>query len=457
MSSQIWWCTESPDYDDGVTWFVDVGDATGNLASGLLQPGASTGSLTRTNISVVAGDRVHFIVGRSGNSLEKSWFDTTDLKAVIEYTDTPAAIVATPSAAFPLTYNSSTNEWTCVYQANGSPNNLARDGNYELLSQRTTSFFGLTNVVGWTDSGGLPAVMINTNYTVTIGASGLKLEAFELLLHPAPNQLVGIQWLAPQSGRVSIQFQFDDLDWGGGDGVDWYLQQPRLGQELARGSVHLSSSGRRPTTIDVIAGEKLCFLVSPKGADHTYDSTKLWAHIQYQEPLTVALAVSNETVQVARVTWGFPGDQQLFRSGDVNGPWYTIADTKIGLSGTMALNYCFEELPCGRGAFFKLNYAGTERPKLSMDGTLFSANFLEGIPPNFLNVQVGDVTFAEWKTNALLTTSSTPLDTNRTAVVYVWNDPSGLEISCEALCYADFPAVEWLMWVKNNGVSNSPP
>lgn len=447
----------SPAYDDGVTWFVDVGGASGNLAAGLLQPGTSTGNLTRTNVSVVAGDRVHFIVGPNGTTLEKSWFDTTDLKAVIEYTDTPATTIATPAVAFPLTYNAISNEWTCVIQANGSPNNLTRDGNYELLSQRITSFYGLTNVVGWAAAGGLPAVMINTNNATTIGASGLKLEASGLLLHPAPNQLVGLQWQAPQAGRVSVRFQLDDLDWGGGDGVNWYLQQPRLGQELASGSLHFSSSGRRTATTEVIAGEKLCFLVSPKGADHTYDSTKLWAQIEYQEPLTAALAASSETARVARVTWGFPGDQQLYRSGDLAGPWYAIADTTIGLSGSPALNYSFEESPYGRNAYFKLNQMGDDRPRLALDGTAFGSNFLGGIPPTFLNVQVGNVTFAEWRTRALLTTSSTQLDENRTSVVYRWSDPSGLEISCEAVCYSDFPAVEWLMWVKNNGGSNSPP
>lgn len=443
-------------YEDGVTWFVDVGDASGNLAAGLLQPGTSTGPRTLTDIHVLAGDRVNFIVGPNGTTLDKSWFDTTDLKAVIEYTDTPVATITSPAAAFPLTNNAMSNEWACVFQADGVPDNLARDGAYELLTRRITTFYGLTNVVGWTAPGGLPAVVMNTNATTT-GSSGLQLEPSGVLLHPAPNQLVGMRWQAPHAGQVSIQFQFDDLDWGGGDGVDWYLQQPQLGQELASGSINRGGTGRRTATAQVSAGEQLVFLVSPKGADHTYDSTKLWASIRYLEPLTMALTDSSEAERAAKVTWGFPSDQQLYRATDIDGPWRAIADTMIGLGGVTDLKYQFEEAPNGPAAYFKLNRADVNLPRLPLQFSALSSNFLGGIPPAFLNVQIGNITFAEWQTNALMTTSSTRLDEERTSVTYAWNDSAGLEISCEAVCYSDFPAVEWLMWVKNNGVSNSPP
>jgi alpha-galactosidase len=44
------------------------------------------------------------------------------------------------------------------------------------------------------------------------------------------------------------------------------------------------------------------------------------------------------------------------------------------------------------------------------------------------------------------------LDISRTEHVLKWSDPrSGLEIKCQSIKYADFPAVEWMVYFKNNG------
>ena len=54
-------------------------------------------------------------------------------------------------------------------------------------------------------------------------------------------------------------------------------------------------------------------------------------------------------------------------------------------------------------------------------------------------------------------TETTRIDAARTRVTTTWSDPaSGLEVRCVAVDYADFPAVEWTVYFKNNGKQNTP-
>ena len=49
------------------------------------------------------------------------------------------------------------------------------------------------------------------------------------------------------------------------------------------------------------------------------------------------------------------------------------------------------------------------------------------------------------------------LDDNRTRRTLTWTDPnSGLEVRCVAVDYADYPAVEWTVWFKNTGTTDTP-
>jgi alpha-galactosidase len=53
--------------------------------------------------------------------------------------------------------------------------------------------------------------------------------------------------------------------------------------------------------------------------------------------------------------------------------------------------------------------------------------------------------------------SSTQLDASRTRETIVWFDAkTGLEVSCVAVTYADFPTVEWTLHFKNTGVADTP-
>ena len=49
------------------------------------------------------------------------------------------------------------------------------------------------------------------------------------------------------------------------------------------------------------------------------------------------------------------------------------------------------------------------------------------------------------------------LDAQRIRRTIVWTDPkSGLEVRCVAVDYADYPAVEWTVWFKNTGATDTP-
>lgn len=52
---------------NGVLWYVDLGDGSGNLAAGTLANGGSTGLQSLSNVAVSAGQRINFILQANGN------------------------------------------------------------------------------------------------------------------------------------------------------------------------------------------------------------------------------------------------------------------------------------------------------------------------------------------------------------------------------------------------------
>ncbi|MEE8169530.1 MAG: hypothetical protein V3T70_03190 [Phycisphaerae bacterium] len=73
---------------NGVDWFIDLGDAAGNLAAGTLHsttlPLATTGLQTINDVNLIAGDRISFIVGPGAGG--SHIFDSTGLTATIDFT-----------------------------------------------------------------------------------------------------------------------------------------------------------------------------------------------------------------------------------------------------------------------------------------------------------------------------------------------------------------------------------
>jgi alpha-galactosidase len=54
-------------------------------------------------------------------------------------------------------------------------------------------------------------------------------------------------------------------------------------------------------------------------------------------------------------------------------------------------------------------------------------------------------------------TESKALDRDRTQRTFTWTDPqTGLEVRCVSVEYADFPVVEWTLYLRNTGQENTP-
>jgi hypothetical protein len=70
-----------PNGGNGIHYFVDRNNLTGQLAAGILANGGSSGAITLTDVAVNVGDRIHFVVdpGIGGNAD----FDSTAFTAII--------------------------------------------------------------------------------------------------------------------------------------------------------------------------------------------------------------------------------------------------------------------------------------------------------------------------------------------------------------------------------------
>ena len=52
---------------------------------------------------------------------------------------------------------------------------------------------------------------------------------------------------------------------------------------------------------------------------------------------------------------------------------------------------------------------------------------------------------------------SVEIDANRTRITTVWTDPdTGLRVHWEAIRFADFPALDWLVHFENGGAADTP-
>ena len=140
--------------------------------------------------------------------------------------------------------NSPTGVWSYRYQNDGLPNNLVRDGNYELLPDPVTSSAGGATESGWAYVNsptwpGLPLVAKNISGT-TYTSGSLIIPAGQIVVHPSVAQLVAVSWLAPSNDTVAVSFRFSDLDNAGANpadnGISWYVDHGDAFSNLAAGS-----------------------------------------------------------------------------------------------------------------------------------------------------------------------------------------------------------------------------
>jgi len=266
-----------PGNGNGIAWFVDKGDASGNLAAGVFGNGGDSAQVL-PQVAVVAGDRINFIVDPNSDI---GW-DSTRLMARISYVAYPDFDL---ERDFSSAQNTDTSTWSYRYQANGDPNNLVRDGNYELLTTQTIGWGTMGGMSGWyTPPDGFVGRNLG-NTTTWDGYSEFTAPGFSKI-HPNPNQIVVVSWLAPSSGSVQVQFRFTDGNSGGGDGIAWYVDKGDASGNLASGAINNGggTSLRVLPSVHVNAGDRLNFIVDPKGGDHGWDATHVSAKISYNAP-----------------------------------------------------------------------------------------------------------------------------------------------------------------------------
>ncbi len=94
--------------------------------------------------------------------------------------------------------------------------------------------------------------------------------------------------------------------------------------------------------------------------------------------------------------------------------------------------------------------------KMLMDKTLLTGSAATIKTPPFSFVFDGEKSselLPKWKTGK----TSSRIDDVRTQHVTTFLDPaSGLEVTCRAVVFSDFPAVEWTLYFKNTGKDDSP-
>jgi hypothetical protein len=180
-------------------------------------------------------------LGHSGIRIVTTCFQQTtsenksrrgDFSGIAEYAE-KSGLTSFKFVAFAV--GSVTSTWSYRYQANGSPDNLATDGNYSLLSYAgvDSSFVAGDSVPCWISAAGqaLPLVEKNTTGHTLFDGNTLYIPNGAVVVHPNPYQLVATSWLTPATGVVDLAYQFADVNSGGGDGITYFVQ--RNGTTLA--------------------------------------------------------------------------------------------------------------------------------------------------------------------------------------------------------------------------------
>jgi hypothetical protein len=121
-----------------------------------------------------------------------------------------------------------------------------------LLPEAVKDVNGKAGLHAWRN-GDTPSAAVNsTGQEIT---AWTKLAPKSLFLHPAPNGNVGLVWLSPVSGKVTVKGRVKDAHPGGPDGVGWVLE-------------HFAADVRAPLLAQADAAAKVQALTREK-AEHT--------------------------------------------------------------------------------------------------------------------------------------------------------------------------------------------
>lgn len=132
-------------------------------------------------------------------------------------------------------------------------------------------------IKGWHQAGQeLPAVLTNASNT-ELHIPGTA-APHSVIVHPSPQQFVGVTWKSPLVGRVRVAARITHAHPSCGNGVAWWLERRRGAQAalMAEGTLGLGKQVTVPTkTVLVEPGDQLLLAVDANAGDHTCDLTDI--------------------------------------------------------------------------------------------------------------------------------------------------------------------------------------
>ncbi len=126
-----------------------------------------------------------------------------------------------------------------------------------LLPEAVASVAGKSGLHAWRN-GDTPSVLVNSSNMEV--QAWTKLSPRSLFVHPSANGNVGLAWLSPITGKITIKGRIKDAHPGGPDGVGWVLER-------------FAADVRRPLLAQVDSSRKLESLVRSR-ADLTKSAPK---------------------------------------------------------------------------------------------------------------------------------------------------------------------------------------
>ena len=145
---------------------------------------------------------------------------------------------------------------------------------FKLFDTKAERIDGKAWINGWhSRTSGLPVVMANSS-DQDERIPGLA-KAKSIVVHPMPQEYVGIAWTSPIAGTVTIATTVSHAHPACGNGVAWWLEA-RRGQkatEIAGGGIALGKDAKHELTRAVQVGDQLILAVDAKNADHVCDLT----------------------------------------------------------------------------------------------------------------------------------------------------------------------------------------
>lgn len=147
----------------------------------------------------------------------------------------------------------------------------------DLLDQKTAPNAAKPWLNGWRSKNGeLPLIASNSSDSVQLIPG--KVRPHKVVVHPLPNEFVGVVWKSPLAGKVNVSASIAHAHSACGNGVAWWLEQ-RRGEKaylLADGLIDLGGDVSVPgMTVVVEPGDRFVLAIDARNGNHNCDLTEI--------------------------------------------------------------------------------------------------------------------------------------------------------------------------------------